>query len=239
MNTIEIQEEVCILTLNNKPNNYLERPEFVSIDELRKFMVTHECKAIIIRGAGRHFSAGADVQKLHAMVRNDSIFGEMEKGKELISEMLLFQVPIISAIEGACFGGGLELVLASDIRIASIKSLFAFPEVNLDLIPGLGGSIHLPQQIGKAKAMEIILKGDIVDSQTALDLGIIDFVEDAKTTFDHAMKMVSTMVKSRPLEVINAVVESVRNAETKPYSEALARETELFCLLAKKIVENE
>ncbi|RLD66192.1 MAG: hypothetical protein DRI84_05295 [Bacteroidetes bacterium] len=239
MNTIEIQEEICVITLNNKPNNYLERPEFVSVIELQKKVLEHACKAIIIRGAGRHFSAGADVEQMRKMVNQDSIIAEMTKGKELLAAMQSFNIPIVTAVEGVCFGGGLEIVLASDIRIASSKCLFAFPEANLELIPGLGGTIHLPKYSGIARSLEMILKGDIIDCQTAHDIDIIDFVVDAKTTFDFAMKMLSSMVKNRSMSVIKAVVESVRNAESKPYAEALARETELFCELAKNAVEDE
>ncbi len=239
MNTIEIQEHICIITLNNKPNNYLERPEFVSIKELEKVLKGDSCKAIIIRGAGRHFSAGADVDQMQEMVRNDRISEEMQQGKLLLEVMKSYNIPIIAAVEGVCFGGGLEIVLASDIRIASRKSLFAFPEANLELIPGLGGSIHLPKQIGKAYAMEIILKGDIVDCDTALDLKFIDFQEEPKTSFDRAMKIAISMTKNRSMTVINSVVESIRNAERLPYSEALERETELFCVLAKKVIADE
>ena len=239
MNTIEIQNDICIITLNNKPNNYLERPEFVPADELQNKLKSNLCKAIIIRGAGRHFSAGADVERMQEMLHNNSIEEEMAKGKALLSMMQSFNIPIITAVEGVCFGGGLEIVLASDIRIASRKSLFAFPEANLELIPGLGGSIHLPKISGKARAMEIILKGDIIDCESALDLNIIDFKEEPKTTFEHAVKMADSITKNRTMSVINAVVESVRNADSMDYSDALARETELFCDLARKAIADE
>jgi len=239
MNTIEIQEDICIITLDNKPNNYLERPEFVSIKELEKVLEGGACKAIIIRGAGRHFSAGADVIQMQEMLRKDNISEEMQQGKNLLEVMNSYRIPIIAAVEGVCFGGGLEIVLASDIRIASRKSLFAFPEANLELIPGLGGTIHLPKQIGKAQAMQMILKGDIVDCETALDLSIIDIKVEPKTSFERAMKIALSMTRNRSMEVIKSVVESIRNAEQLPYSEALARETELFCVLAKKIITDE
>jgi len=239
MNTIEIQNDICIITLNNKPNNYLERPEFVPADELQDVLKNNLCKAIIIRGAGRHFSAGANVERMQEMLHNNSIEEEMTKGKALLETIQSFNIPIITAVEGVCFGGGLEIVLASDIRIASRKSLFAFPEANLELMPGLGGSIHLPKISGRARALEMILKGDVIDCQTALDLNIVDFMEDPKTTFEYAMKMAVQITNNRSMPVINAVVESVRNADSMNYSEALARETELFCDLARKAIADE
>ncbi|MFC1733224.1 enoyl-CoA hydratase/isomerase family protein [candidate division KSB1 bacterium] len=237
MNRIDIQEEICVITLSNKPHNYLTNPEFIQTHELRQTINENKCKAIVISGAGRHFSAGADINHLKEMAFNASLKNEIEKGKKLLATLKSFHLPILVSVEGICFGGGLEIVLQADIKIASNKALFAFPETNYDIIPGLGGIVKLTHITGKSKALEIVLEGNIIDAQTAKDLKIIDYLNEPKTTFTAGINLAKSMVLQRPVEIIKAVVESVRNAENLEYSQALDRETELFCMLAKEAIK--
>ncbi len=239
MNSINVQEDICIITLDNKAQNYLSNPEFVQTQELNRIIDDNNCKAILISGAGRHFSAGADISRLKEMTRLDSLKTEIEKGKKLFATLKSFNLPIIACIEGACFGGGLEIALHADIKIASHKALFAFPETNLDIIPGLGGIVKLTNITGKSKAIEIVLKGDVIDAQTAHELKVVDYLYEPKTTFTTGFNLAKSITNQRPLEVIKAVVELVRNAESLEYSKALERETELFCMLAKNAMEKE
>ncbi len=239
MNSITIQNNICIITLNNKPHNYLEQPEFINTSVLKNTINSNNCKAIVITGAGRHFSAGANLNNLKEMVANNILFDEIEKGKALLKVLKKFLLPIIVCIEGTCFGGGLEIALHADIKIASHKALFAFPETNLDLIPGLGGIVNLVGITGKSKALELVLKGDIIDAQTAKDLSIIDYLDDAKKTLETGLNLAEKLTQQRPTQIIKAVIELVRNAETLPYDQALNRETELFCQLANKAMRDE
>ncbi len=237
MNSIDIQENICVITLNNKPHNYLTNPEFIQTKELCSAINENNCKAIVISGVGRHFSAGADINHLKEMTINGSLKTEIEKGKELLATLKSFKLPIIACIEGTCFGGGFEIVLQADIKIASSKALFAFPETNMDIIPGLGGIVSLTCITGKSKALEIVLNGDIIDAQTAKDLKIIDYINEPKTTLTAGLDLAGSITHQRPVEVIKAVIESLRNAENLEYSKAIERETELFCMLAKKALE--
>ncbi len=239
MNSISIQDDICIITLDDKPHNYLSEPEFIDPKELKNTISTNDAKAIVITGAGRHFSAGANLNNLKEMALNGSLLNEIEKGKDLLSTLKKFYLPIIACIEGTCFGGGLEIALQADIKIASKKAMFAFPETNLDLIPGLGGTVSLAGITGKSKALELVLKGDIINAHTAKDLKLIDYINEPKTTLNTGLTIAKNITQQRPLEIIQAVVESVRNAEKLTYEKALERETELFCMLAKKAMNKE
>lgn len=234
MNSIRVENNICIITLDNKPHNYLESPEFVNSEELKQIIEEYGCKAIVVSGAGRHFSAGANRDNLFQMAANGSLKAEIAKGKKLLQLLMDFKLPIVACIEGSCFGGGLEIALNADIKIASEKAIFAFPEANLNVIPGLNG-IHMATKItGKANVLEMVLKGDIVNTELALKLGLIDKAVEAKTTLQKGLELADSLTADRSIEIIQAVVECVRNAETLPYEQAIERETELFCELASK-----
>lgn len=236
MNNISLQNHICIITLDNKPQNYLDRPEFVDTQKLSNLVLNNNCKAIVISGKGRHFSAGADLEKLRKMVQNNTLKKEIILGKKLLSTLRSFKIPIIACIEGACFGGGLEIALHADIKIASTKALFAFPESNTGLIPGLGGAWELSKIAGTSKALELILSGNIIDAETAQDLKIIDYLIDSKTTLSRGLEIAKSITEDREIEIINAVVELIRTAAESTYEEAMKKETELFCKLAKNAV---
>ncbi len=238
MNKIELKENICIITLDNKPQNYLDNPEFVSLDELKNALKNSEAKAIIIHGAGRHFSAGANIESIKEQINSNNLENKIKRGKQLLNYIQSLQIPILSAIEGVCFGGGLEIALSADIRIASKKALFAFPETNMSIIPGLNGIINTSKIAGQNVALEMVLSGDMVNAQTAKEIGIIDETCEPKTTFEAALQKATKMTTNRPLEVVKAVTELVRNAKTSPAQMAVERETEVFCKLARKASEN-
>lgn len=235
MNNIKVENNICIITLDNPPHNYLYRPEFIDAKKLIEIIETDKCKAILFTGAGRHFSAGADIVELQKNISKNILESEINKGLDLLRSLKSFKLPIIACIEGSCLGGGLEIALTADIRIASKKALFAFPEVNLDLIPGLGGILNLTQISSKSTAMQMALKGDIVNAKKAKELGFVDYLVDAKTSLKIGLEMAKSMTEGRSLELVKSVVEAVRNAEVLEYEEALKTETKLFGKLARKI----
>lgn len=237
MTSLTVENNTCIITLDNPPHNYLVKPEFTSAEKLDRIISYNNCKALIIHGNGRHFSAGANRDNLFKMANDESLKTEIEKGKKLLQQLKTYRIPIIACIEGSCLGGGLEIALNADIRIASKKALFAFPEVNLNVIPGLGGIHTTVNKLNKAKALELILKGDIIDAETALSLNLVDELSEAKNSLARGLELSQSMTNGRSLDIIQAVVECIRNADELPYETALDRETELFCNLAKKAAD--
>lgn len=231
----ERQGDFGILSISNGKENYLDQPDFIDIELLRKWTSEEELKGIIIQGIGRNFSAGADLKNLIELAQNQNLLAEkINKGKKLLELIENLNIPVIASINGVCFGGGLEIALACHIRIASEKALFAFPETNHGLIPGLGGGYRIARLL-RNKAFEIVLKGDMINAHNAKEIGLIDYISEKKDSFDLAMEKLKSFTSDRSLEVIHYAMQAIHNASRLSREEALKIETELFCKLAVKV----
>ncbi len=227
--------EIGILSISNGKENYLNTPDFLNPDALKKWTSEDNLKGIIITGAGRNFSAGADMKNLKALVEDEIILKKkMNEGKAILDFIEDLNIPVISAINGVCFGGGLEIALASHMRICSPKALFAFPEVNHGIIPGLGGTYRLTQLIKKG-TYEILLNGDMMNAEEAKKIGLTDYISESKDSMDLAMEKLENMIKDRSIEVIQSVMKAIKDSKTLDKNEALKSETELFCKLAVNV----
>jgi enoyl-CoA hydratase len=224
--------DIGILSISNDKKNYLDQPDFIDLEKLKIWSNEEGLKGIIIRGIGRNFSAGADIENLQELAKDqNNLFDKMNSGKKILDYIENLNIPVIAAINGACFGGGLEIALACNMRISSEKALFAFPEANHGLIPGLGGTYRLTQLLGK-KTFEVILDADLINANEAKDLGLIDYISETKNAFDFAKEKLENMISERSVEVIHSVMQAVNNAYNLDKDEALKAETELFCKLA-------
>jgi len=231
----EVREEIGILTINNPPENYLYEPEFVALDVLRKWTSDPLLKGILIHGKGKHFSAGGDLKRLFEIVSHDeNLEAKVIAGHEVINHLIQTNLPLVTAIHGVCFGGGLEIALACHIRIASENALFAAPEAIHGLIPGMGGTIRLPATVGHTEALKMILTGDMINSEEAYDMKLIDFIVPRKDVLFFAFSMLRRMTKNLSPLVIRSVVETLRNSASMTAEMAIAEETRIFCELAKK-----
>ena len=226
---------IGVLSINNPPENFIEEPEFAGKAQIEEILNDTALKGIIIKGTGRHFSAGADRNKLMELAQNeDLLYNKITEGKELIRSIDNMNIPVIAAIKGVCFGAGLEIALACHIRICSENALFAFPESNHGIMPGLGGTIMLTKLIGAGKSAEIILTGDIVNAQKALELRLADYVVPSKELNGFSMSYLERMTSDREIDVINSVMRSVHNSQILSFEKALKEETKLFCALVVK-----
>lgn len=224
--------DIGILELNNPPENYLTQPEFVSLSAMQKFVDTG-IKGLVISGVGRHFSAGADPESIiEQATQSNELKHELIKGKQLLKSIENLKIPVIAAITGVCFGGGLEIALSCHIRIASHKSLFAFPEVNQEIIPGLDGISKTERIVGKLNSLKLILSGDTINANTALDLKLVDEISDQKNVLNVAVNLLNEITTARSLKIINSVMSSINNSRNLPYEDALIKDAEMFCLLA-------
>lgn len=227
-----------IFKLTGTRGNYLADPDFVDVDWLREMFSEPDLMGIIIKGSGRHFSAGADMSALRKLAEKESqLIHKMNAGKEIIQVLEGTPLPLVAEIHGACFGGGLEIALACHIRICSEKALFAFPEINHGIIPGLGGTVNLSKIIGPGKAAEMILSGDIMSAGKALETGLVDYVVPEGELSSYCLHYLEKMTRDRDGEVIRSVMTSIRNAMTMDTDHAMAEETRLFCRLAARNLE--
>ncbi len=173
----EKRERVGIVTINrpDKRNalNIKTREEGAALlDDLRN---DDSIRVVVITGAGdKAFIAGADIAEFAgrtAMMQRDVM-----TARSLFTAIDTFPKPIIAMINGYCLGGGCELALACDIRIASETASFGQPEINLGIIPGGGGTQRLTHLVGEGKAMELILTGEIIDAKSAYSIGLVNHV---------------------------------------------------------------
>ncbi|HHY94701.1 MAG TPA: hypothetical protein GX513_06785 [Firmicutes bacterium] len=178
-NNILVDREPPLLTItvNRPPANALNR---ATIAELRQAIdgaaADDEVRVIIITGSGHYiFIAGADVSEFPNL---DEETGKqlIQGGHDLFTRIETLPKPVIAAINGTCLGGGLELAMSCDIRVATEGARFGQPEINLGIIPGWGGTQRLPRLIGKGRAMELLLTGDMIKGPEALRIGLVNKV---------------------------------------------------------------
>lgn len=168
------ERRVAILTIDNPPVNALSFAYSASlIEELASVQGDTGCSAVVITGANETFSAGADINDF--LTRPPAGFVSV---RDVVSALDATERIAVAAIDGAAFGGGLEVALACDVRIATARSTFALPEVRLGLLPGAGGTQRLPRLIGAQQALEFSLRGRTHDAKRCLELGIIDRIVD-------------------------------------------------------------
>lgn len=162
-------------------------------------------KGIIITGAGdKAFIAGADITGFPAL---DEAGGQAVSayGHEVYNSIERCPIPVIAAINGYSLGGGNELAMSCHIRICSENAKFGQPEVNLGLIPGYGGTQRLIQYIGKGRAMELLLTGDMLDAAKALDYGLVTHVTSPETLLEVANKILSRIAKKGPNAIAHTI----------------------------------
>ena len=184
------QGNIGIITMNRpEALNALSSAVFADLSKaLDQVERDEEVYVVIITGAGRAFVAGADIGEMaHMNVEEGLSFSEL--GNSLLMRVDMFPKPTIAAVNGFALGGGCELSLACDIRIASEKAKFGQPEVGLGIIPGFGGTQRMARIIGTGPAMELIFTADTIDAKQAEKIGMVNHVVPAEELMDAAIAM--------------------------------------------------
>ncbi len=226
----ERRDRVALVTINrpDKRNalNIKTREEGAAL--LEELRADDSVGVVVITGAGdKSFVAGADIAEFvgrTAMSQRDVM-----TGRSLFTAIDTFPKPVIAMINGYCLGGGCELALACDIRIASETASFGQPEINLGIIPGGGGTQRLTRLVGEGKAMELILTGEIIDAKTAFAIGLVNHVVPADHLEVKTMEMASRIADKGPI-ALKLAKEAVKLASRSTLDEGLRREVDLFAL---------
>jgi enoyl-CoA hydratase len=196
---------VEILTLNrpdkrNALNTALRTALIAALDELAGDVGV---RVIVLTGAGdRAFVAGADVTEFTG--RDVAAQAASMQARRVYDVVAASERPLVAAINGACLGGGLELALACDIRIASTTARFGQPEVNLGLIPGGGATQRLPRVVGLGAALRLILTGEPVDAAEALRMGLVEEVTEPEDCLERAIAVAERIARNSPVAVAAA-----------------------------------
>jgi enoyl-CoA hydratase len=226
--SVEAADNILILSLN-RPDamNALNTQMF---DELKSFFSNdykeYSFGSVIITGAGeKAFAAGADIKELNGLKATDAE-RLSSKGQSIFKLIEEFHAPVIAAVNGFSLGGGCELAMACHFRIASTKAKFGQPEVNLGIVPGYGGTQRLVQLIGKGKAMEMLMTGDMVGAEEALRLGLVNHVVEPEQLLDKAKEIAAKINTKGPL-AIKGVIKCV-NGYFVPGIDGYALEAKTF-----------
>ena len=226
----EKKERVAFITINRpEVRNACDPPAFMELARaLTEFKDDDDAWVIIITGTGdKAFSAGADLSAvggtLEAMGLNDRILWGVAKGLELWK-------PMIAAVNGLALGGGLEIALACDLRIAAEHATFGLPEVRWNFIPAGGGVVRLPRMMPMAKAMEMILMATRINAEEALQYGLINKVVPSDQLMPTAIEWANRICEMGPLAVRSCKEIAIRSLNMS-LEDALRLDEHFLCVL--------
>lgn len=211
-------DHIALVTINRpQAMNALNSRFFQEMDQaVAEFKVDADLRAIIITGEGKAFVAGADIAEMVNKSGNEgSTFSSV--GQKTFSSFSTLGVPVIAAINGFALGGGLELAMGCDFRIASTKAKFGQPEVNLGLIPGFAGTQRLARLIGLADALYLLMSADMIDAEEALRLKLVQKVVEPETLLETCMNIAKNIASKGPL-----AIKKVKESTHKGYDMTLA-----------------
>ena len=193
----ELKGNVAVITINRP--DALNALNLDVLRELEKHVSDAEANedvyVVIITGAGRAFVAGADIGQMKDFSPNEArAFGKY--GGSVLSKIEDLSKPVIAAVNGFALGGGCELCMACDIRIAGDKAKFGQPEVGLGVTPGFGGTQRMPRIVGLSKAKELIFTGKTIGAEEALGIGLVNQVVPNDDLMDTAMEMANSIAQN-------------------------------------------
>ena len=236
---VEQDGRVAILTLDHPPVNALSARLLEELEEeYDRLDTSDDTRAIVIRGEGeKAFVAGADITEFPAMreaIEEAAETGSARGIQKLAARMDAGRTPVVAAIHGYCLGGGLELAMCCDIRVASEDAQLGQPEIKLGLIPGGGGTQRLPRLVGLGRALMLNLTGDFVDARTAYEWGLVEKVVSREELLETALGIARAIAARSPVAVA-VLRELARTTRDLSLEEGLRREADGFrrCLASE------
>ncbi len=193
---------VAILTLNRPEQLNTVGPEVwkeleMAADELEEM---EDLGAVIINGAGDHFTAGIDLNTLE-LFNSSFVMKNIAWAQSVYSRWENFPLPVIAAVQGVCYGSGVELILACDIRVAADDLRLSIPEVHFGLAPDMGGTTRLPKLIGPGQAKRLIYSCEEIDADEASRIGLVEIVVAKDKLMDEAMKLAKRIAAQPPIAI--------------------------------------
>lgn len=201
--SVERDDPIAVVTLDRPPVNALS---FALLDELsralRSLDEARALRAVILTGKGeKAFAAGADIAELAVLQTAVEANVAARTGQALTRQIERMRFPVIAAVNGFALGGGCELAMACDIRVASESAKLGQPEVNLGIIPGYGGSQRMLRLAGRGQAMYLCLTGEIIDAREAYRIGIVDRVVPPAELMSEARRIAALIATKAPLAI--------------------------------------
>ena len=213
LSELRAEDNIAILTIDNGPKNLLTEPEFIDRRELLGWLDENpQVGALVIVGKGRHFSHGADVS-LFGNEGTDVLSGKLESARELLRTIEKLPIITAAAINGGCFGGGLEIALSCQFRVASPSAFLGLPEIMHGVVPGMGGMERLYRLLGREKALQMILAGEMIPAKDALDIGLVTKLSQEKNSLDETVAFVKELLSGKSLAQIHAIIDTFNRAD--------------------------
>lgn len=225
---VEKENHIATVTINepktlNALNSRLLEELGTTFDTLA---VDKDVRAIVLTGADRSFVAGANIQEMSGLNYDEAkIFGA--KGASVFRKIETCPKPVIAAVNGFALGGGCELAMACDIRIASEKAKLGQPEVSLGITPGFSGTQRLARIVGQARAKELIFTGKVISAAEALSMGLVNRVVAPESLMEEAQALAATIAKQAPVAVRKSK-EAINNGWDMDIDKGIDYEVELF-----------
>jgi len=234
----EVADRIAVLTIDHPPVNSFNAQVVTELEEaIDELMAEDDVKAVVITGGGTNaFVAGADIPEIKAQFESTDEAGAsefIERGHRTFLKIETAPKPIIAAINGFCLGGGLELSMACHMRICSDRARLGQPEINLGIIPGWGGTQRLPRFVGKGKAIEMILTGDMITAQEAYRIGLVNKVVPGGAVLKEAQGL-ARKIASKSKFPTAAALEAISSGLQVSIEEGLKIEAEQFVILKEK-----
>ena len=227
--TFSVRDGIAVMTVDNPPVNALSAAVLDDINNaVNEALIDDSVRVIILTGSGkRAFIAGADISEFVNLSDKKAGSDFLVKGQEITNLIESADKPFIAAIHGFCLGGGMEFALACHIRLADETAQFGQPEINLGIIPGYGGTQRGVRQLGKARALELLLSGNFIPAQQAADYGIVNRVVPAGEVLDEAMALAETIAKKSRMPV-KATIKAVNEGMGMEIGKAMKLEREIW-----------
>ena len=228
---VEISGGVALITINRPAAmNALNSAFFTEFNDLLNIIGKDDAiRIMVITGEGKAFVAGADIAEM-AKMNSDQACSFSEMGQKTFLRLETMEMPVIAAVNGFALGGGCELAMACDFRIASSAAKFGQPEVSLGLIPGYAGTQRLSRLGGMGNALYLILSGEMITAEDALHMGLVQKIFPPETLMDEVMKIARKMAANGSLAIRKAK-EVIRKGREIPFKEGSQMEAAAFSKL--------
>ena len=220
-----VENRVALITIDRPPLNVLSGGYYYELCNMVLGLIERrEARAVIVTGTSKAFISGLDIKDIRAIKTPEenteftlgikAIFRRIEKASR----------PVIAAIDGNCFGGGLELALSCHMRLASPEARLGLPEINVGTIPSFGGTQRLPRVVGRAKSLELVLTGRIVSGEEALSIGLVNGVYPSGELIDRA-KDLAAQIAQKNYQAVEAAVRAVTEGLEMEFDEGIVHES--------------
>ena len=220
-------EGILVLTVDRPPVNALNFQQMNHLlDALLEKAEDGSVKAIVLTGKGKVFMAGFDIKEIQSIGTPETCFERTMEIKQRLLKLEHLRKPVIAAINGDCLGGGLELAMACHLRFACQRARFGFPEILIATIPSFGGTQRSARLVGKGKALDLLLTGELIGAPEAFRVGFLNGLLPDETFWESVLE-VARKIARKSLPSLQAVMDSVTQGMDKGLEQAMVWESQV------------